>query len=238
MDKSGTLDVRVRGNWLLPATILGRFKILFTILRHIHLLMAINWSGELDRLLPDSFFVDQLAAGLPFMRWRWPNTRVLFYCHFPDLLLVSGRKRWWKRVWRVSFDWLEGCGMRGADRVIVNSSFTKGVVEGIWEGLAEVGVVYPCVDTRENGGENVRSAKDLWKGKKVFLSINRFERKKDIGLAIRAFAGLSEQDREGLRLVIAGVSPNIHQKPSVKCIQVATTPASLKTSPITNLSSL
>lgn len=102
--------------------------------------------------------------------------------------------------------------MRGADRVVVNSSFTKGVVEGVWEGLGEVGVVYPCVDTREkeeNGEEDVGGAKgsELWKGMKVLLSINRFERKKNIGLALRAFAGLSEQDREGLRLVIAGLSP-------------------------------
>lgn len=209
IDESGTLDVRVRGNRLFPSTILGRFKILFTILRHIHLLVAIHWSGELAVLHPKSFFVDQLAAGLPLMRWLWPNTRILFYCHFPDLLLVSGRKRWWKRVWRLGFDWLEGWGMRSADRVVVNSLFTKGVVEGVWKGLGNVGVVYPCVDTRkeEKGGEEDyggAKGKELWKGKKVLLSINRFEKKKDIGLAIRAFAGLSEQDRDGLRLVVAG----------------------------------
>lgn len=207
--RDGTLDVRVRGNQLFPATILGRFKILFTILRQIHLLVAINWSGELALLQPECFFVDQLAAGLPLMRWRWPDTRILFYCHFPDLLLVSGRKRWWKRAWRVGFDWLEGWGMRCADRVVVNSSFTKRVVGGVWEGLGEVGIVYPCVDTREKeekGAEDVggAEAKYLWEGKKVLLSINRFEKKKDIELAIRAFAELSEQDRDGLRLVIAG----------------------------------
>lgn len=102
--------------------------------------------------------------------------------------------------------------MRGADRVVVNSSFTKRVVEGVWEGLGEVGIVYPCVDTREKEekreeGVGDAKRKELWEGKKVLLSINRFERKKDIGLAIRAFAELSEQDREGLRLVIAGLSP-------------------------------
>lgn len=102
--------------------------------------------------------------------------------------------------------------MRGADRVVVNSSFTKGVVEGVWKGLGEVGIVYPCVDTPEKKEKEEEEAggakgKELWKGKKVLLSINRFERKKDIGLAIRAFAELSEQDRDGLRLVIAGLSP-------------------------------
>jgi alpha-1,3/alpha-1,6-mannosyltransferase len=38
----------------------------------------------------------------------------------------------------------------------------------------------------------------------VLLSINRFEKKKDVALAIRAFAGLSPNEREDARLVIAG----------------------------------
>ena len=101
--------------------------------------------------------------------------------------------------------------MRGADRVVVNSLFTKGVVEEVWGALGEVRVVYPCVDTRESREKREEDfetvdGKQLWKGKKVFLSINRFERKKDIGLAIRAFAGLLEKEREGVRLVIAGMS--------------------------------
>lgn len=38
----------------------------------------------------------------------------------------------------------------------------------------------------------------------MLLSINRFEKKKDIALAIRAFAGLSQKERTNARLVIAG----------------------------------
>lgn len=204
--RDGTLDVRVRGGGLIPATILGRFKILCSILRQLHLLVAITWSGELARLKPTAFFIDQLAAGIPFLRWFWEDQKILFYCHFPDLLLVQGRKSWYKRLWRIGFDWLEGWGIRGADRVVVNSGFTKGVVESIWNGLGGergVGVVYPCVDTK--GSDKVEEdGKLLWKDKKVLLSINRFERKKDVGLAIKAFAGLAPNDREGVRLVIAG----------------------------------
>ena len=206
--RDGTLDVRVRGGWLIPATILGRFKILCSILRQIHLLVAITWSGELAKLKPTAFFIDQLSAGIPFLRWFWEDQKILFYCHFPDLLLVQGRKSWYKRIWRIGFDWLEGWGIRGADRVVVNSGFTKGVVEDIWNGLGGergIGVVYPCVDT--NSKEKVEEgAKPLWKDKKVLLSINRFEQKKDVGLAIRAFADLDPKDREGARLVIAGMS--------------------------------
>lgn len=166
--------------------------------------------------------MDQLSASIPVLRWRWDGTPILFYCHFPDLLLVQGRSRWYKRIWRFGFDALEGWGIRGADRVVVNSRFTKSVVESVWRGLGGVrgiGVVYPCVDTkqptqrnREDGERNVNEggSEDLWQGKKVLLSINRFERKKDIALAIKAFAGLSVQDRQGVRLVVAGMFPSIH----------------------------
>ncbi|KAI4205795.1 MAG: hypothetical protein LQ346_001374, partial [Caloplaca aetnensis] len=41
-------------------------------------------------------------------------------------------------------------------------------------------------------------------GKKVVLSINRFERKKNVALALRAFHGLSKEERRDVRLVLAG----------------------------------
>ncbi|MCJ1456840.1 Alpha-1,3-mannosyltransferase-like protein [Mycoblastus sanguinarius] len=220
--RDGTLDVRVRGNWLFPPTILGRFKILFSILRQIHLILTITWSGELQKLKPVVFFLDQLSAGIPFLRWFWEDTHIIFYCHFPDLLLVQGRRRWYKRIWRIGFDWWEGWGIRGADRVVVNSGFTKGVVEDVWKGLGGergVGVVYPCVDTKKSTMPNAETAGDLWRDKKVLLSINRFERKKDVGLAIKAFAGLKSKDRVGVRLVIAGTSlstsSNFNEQPCI-----------------------
>ena len=211
--RDGTLDVRVRGDWLIPATILGRFKVLCSILRQIHLIIAVTRSGELGVLKPTAFFVDQLSAGIPFLRWFWEDQKILFYCHFPDLLLVQGRKRWYKRIWRIGFDWWEGWGIRGADRVVVNSGFTKGVVEQIWPGLGGkggIGVVYPCVDTNESKDDRENENDKLWKDKKIILSINRFERKKNIDLAIKAFAGLSPSERQDTRLVIAGTSPHLH----------------------------
>lgn len=46
--------------------------------------------------------------------------------------------------------------------------------------------------------------------KKVLLSINRFERKKNIGLAIEAFSRLSKDERSNSRLVIAGECIRLH----------------------------
>ncbi|MCJ1354902.1 MAG: Alpha-1,3-mannosyltransferase-like protein [Icmadophila ericetorum] len=216
----GTLNVRVRGNSIFPASVFGRFKILFAILRHYHLLLSITLSGQLRRLKPDAFFVDQLSAGIPLMRHFYPTTRIIFYCHFPDFLLVQQRKSLAKRIWRLPFDWMEGWSMRGADRVVVNSKFTKGIVEGVWSelgGKRGLGVIYPCVDAGERerntqGKKEENSKRRSWAGKKVALSINRFERKKDVGLAIKAFAGLKKDERAAARLVIAGGYDNREQE--------------------------
>ncbi|KAI4185485.1 MAG: hypothetical protein L6R41_004102 [Letrouitia leprolyta] len=67
-----------------------------------------------------------------------------------------------------------------------------------------MGVVHPCVGTAEVGKEVNGEGGELWKGKKVVLSINRFERKKNIGLAMRAFCGLRKEGRRDVRLVLAG----------------------------------
>ncbi|KAI0806431.1 glycosyltransferase family 4 protein [Xylaria sp. FL0064] len=203
--RDGTLDVRVRGNTVIPPSILGRFSILCAILRQLHLILQIYVTSELRDLHPDAYFVDQLSAGLPLLQYLHPQARIFFYCHFPDLLLAQGRQKWLKRVYRVPFDFWEQWSMSFADAIAVNSNFTKGVVSRTWPALArnrDLWTVYPCVDTKteERGPDN----KPLWNGMKFILSINRFERKKDITLAIKAFAGLSKQKRAGVRLAVAG----------------------------------
>ncbi|KAI0855477.1 hypothetical protein F4860DRAFT_519791 [Xylaria cubensis] len=203
--RDGTLDVRVRGNTVIPPSILGRFSILCAILRQLHLILQIYFTSELSGLYPDAYFVDQLSAGLPLLQYLHPRGRIFFYCHFPDLLLAQGRQKWWKRIYRVPFDFWEQWSMSFADAIAVNSNFTKGVVSRTWPALArqkELWTVYPCVDTKPKTKRP--EEKPLWNGMKYVLSINRFERKKDIALAIKAFAGLSKQQRAGVRLAVAG----------------------------------
>jgi alpha-1,3/alpha-1,6-mannosyltransferase len=221
--RDGTLDVRVRGHTLVPASLAGgRFRILCAVARQVHLLLSIGvLTDEVALLLRGEggadggqrevlFLVDQLAAGLPVVKMLWPAAKVLFYCHFPDLLLVRGRERWWKRMYRVPFDGLEGWSMGFADGVCVNSGFTKGVVQRQWPGLAsrrELEIVYPCVDVGEKKKRRVEEEGEeslVWRDRDVLLSINRFEKKKDVGLAIRAYAGLGKEGRKGVRLVVAG----------------------------------
>ena len=96
-----------------------------------------------------------------------------------------------------------------ADAIAVNSGFTKGVVSRTWPSLAkkkDLKVVYPCIDTKAASSKDGAGAIGPlpWKQTGVILSINRFERKKDIALAIRAFAGLSKEKRKAAKLIVAG----------------------------------
>lgn len=97
--------------------------------------------------------------------------------------------------------------MSFADSVAVNSGFTKGIVGQVWPDLAakkDLQIVHPCVDVKPKKKENIDEPVATWRNKKILLSINRFERKKDIGLAIKAYSGLGQKGREGARLVCAG----------------------------------
>ncbi|KAH8816224.1 glycosyltransferase family 4 protein [Xylogone sp. PMI_703] len=208
--RDGTLDVRVRGNTIVPPSLLGRFSILCAILRQLHLILQTYFSYELANLNPDAFIVDQLSAGLPCLRYMYPDARILFYCHFPDLLLARGRTNILKRLYRIPFDWVEQFSMSFADSVAVNSGFTKSIAAQTWPELVNSGrkeweVIYPCVDTKEDNTIPIEDPESvMWHEKDILLSINRFERKKDVGLAIKAYAGLGKHGREGVRLVIAG----------------------------------
>ncbi|KAJ4368143.1 Alpha-1,3-mannosyltransferase-like protein [Neocucurbitaria cava] len=202
--RDGTLDVRVRGNTIVPGTILGRFSILCAILRQVHLILQISLlSSELQQLAPSAFFIDQLSAGIPLLRLLQPRTRIIFYCHFPDKLLAK-KGGLLKTLYRGPFDWLESWSTGCSDTIVVNSKFTKSVFGEAFPRLKhrQPGVVYPCVDT--SAKDLVETVTPLWKNKKVLLSINRFEKKKDIALAVKAYAGLSPKEREDARLVIAG----------------------------------
>ncbi|KAL4868099.1 hypothetical protein BDV12DRAFT_170350 [Aspergillus spectabilis] len=222
--RDGTLDVRVRGGEFFPAHVGGRFHVLLAIARQVCLTFSLL--KELGARIPEGeegdevFIVDQVPACVPLLKTFGPSRskgrqRILFYCHFPDQLLArrdeggSVLLQTLKEVYRYPFDWFEGWAMSAADRVVANSRFTRGVVRDVFGGerLGDVRVVYPCVDTEcKKGGEGSGAVKigEVWAGKKTLLSVNRFERKKDLALAIRAYHGLGEVRRKGVRLVIAG----------------------------------
>lgn len=208
--RDGSLDVRVRGNTIFPHSILSRFSILCAILRQLHLVLQITvFTKELKKLDPEILFIDQLSACIPLLREQCPNPRILFYCHFPDKLLAS-RRGWIRRLYRWPFDWLESWSTGASDVIAVNSNFTKSVFAQAFPMLSHRSprILYPCVDVEASEAANEipknGETPNAWTDKKLFLSINRFERKKEIGLAIRAFASIPEDVRKQSRLVLAG----------------------------------
>lgn len=206
-------------------------------------MFAIGLFGdELYQLKPDVFVVDQLSACVPVLRWLYPKRqRTLFYCHFPDQLLAkrneSGLLGMVKNIYRYPFDWFEGWSMNASDQIVVNSKFTRGVARKVFPTLdRDFGVIYPCVDANIN---ETSTKERLWGGDyKILLSINRFERKKDIGLAIRAYTRLSAEEREGTRLILAGgydprVAENVeyHQELLEQVESIGLKAATVKTVP-------
>jgi glycosyltransferase involved in cell wall biosynthesis len=150
----------------------------------------------------------QIAACIPVLRLLRRSAKILFYCHFPDLLLVQ-RGSWLKRLYRMPFDALEQSTTALADNIVVNSAFTRGVFERTftwisrWMKIAP-GVLHPCVDV----GADTDFPDTPTSPRVVFLSINRFERKKAIHLALEALACLRGLVTPGefrdVELVVAG----------------------------------
>ncbi|CDO92126.1 unnamed protein product [Kluyveromyces dobzhanskii CBS 2104] len=200
--KNGTLRVEVFGDSL-PTQILGKFSILCANLRQIYLTMALIYTKKIQ--LHDVYIVDQLSTCVPLLHLNAPDSKVLFYCHFPDQLLAK-RGSLLKKLYRIPFDKLEQFTMRIADVILVNSNFTKGVFARTFRSLVvDPKVVYPCVNLEEEEVLPIDTdlvQKVIKNDDKYYLSINRYERKKNIELAINAFAQSNERDSH--KLIISG----------------------------------
>ena len=97
----GTLDVTAVGDWL-PRHLFGRLHALFAYIRMIFVAIYLVFVSD---FCPDVIFCDQVSACIPFLKLR-RKSRVMFYCHFPDLLLTQ-RRNIVKAIYRKPLDWLE-----------------------------------------------------------------------------------------------------------------------------------
>eukprot|EP01122_Echinamoeba_exundans_P013833 TRINITY_DN6101_c0_g1_i1.p1 TRINITY_DN6101_c0_g1~~TRINITY_DN6101_c0_g1_i1.p1 ORF type:complete len:343 (+),score=44.23 TRINITY_DN6101_c0_g1_i1:104-1132(+) len=226
--RDGTLEVVVAGDWF-PREIAGRFQLPCAILRFIVTSAALLWDHKKTPF--DVIFVDQISATIPMLRWS--KAKVLFYCHFPDQLLTP-RTGLLKALYRLPLDILEEVTTAFADRILVNSKFTANVFAQTFRHIRQTPtVLYPCVDPsqyafadqtprsppRSPSKRRAAAAAKAPEAKKdtVLLSLNRFERKKNIALAIDALklvveklgTGTDSDDalehpEDGLVLYIAG----------------------------------
>ncbi|KAJ2790088.1 Alpha-1,3-mannosyltransferase-like protein [Coemansia linderi] len=137
----------------------------------------------------DALFVDQLSAPIPLLKYT--HAHIFFYCHFPDYLLAR-RDTLGQKLYRAPFDLLEEFTTGEADEIVVNSRFTQETFRKAFPHLGKIPKVltpalnFEAYDRPVDSGDPLLRA--LRTEKQIVLSINRFERKKDVGLALRAFA--------------------------------------------------
>lgn len=135
-----------------------------------------------------SFF--QVSAPIPlFQLARIPS---MFYCHFPDKLLCTERGGALKQIYRLLIDNFEECSTGCANEIVVNSLFTAGVFADNFQHLGKAcqpQVLYPTIELPDIViTAAAQEAIPYTEGYEyVFASLNRYERKKNISLAIRAF---------------------------------------------------
>jgi alpha-1,3/alpha-1,6-mannosyltransferase len=184
-------DIRVYGDWL-PRQLLGKGTALCGMVRMIYLAMLViilYWSRV------DVVVLDGISAPIPLLRLF--GFKVLFYCHFPDLLLCTDRRSWWKQLYRICIDRLEEWSTGLSTAILVNSRFTLEVFEQTFPSVSRSkppSVLYPAIEGMQEADlpTHPLSHTPYCRGYDVvFLSLNRFERKKNIGLAIASLKHLS-----------------------------------------------
>ncbi|NXL95894.1 ALG2 mannosyltransferase, partial [Alectura lathami] len=152
-----------------------------------------------------------VSACIPILRLARTRKKVLFYCHFPDQLLTK-RESFLKRIYRMPLDWLEEYTTGMADCIVVNSKFTASVFKETFKSLSHINpdVLYPSLNTSSFDTIVPADIDDLIPNKKkfLFLSINRYERKKNLALALEALhqlrGRLDSHEWGEVHLVMAG----------------------------------
>lgn len=215
----GTLRVVVIGAWI-PRAIWNRFHALLAYLKIVIVALYLVMFSSHDLVI-----CDQVSSCIPIFKWLdfRNKSQVIFYCHFPDQLLTD-RKTLSKRVYRYFIDWFEERSTCMADIILVNSKFTSRTVSKTFKTITQrhLTVLYPCVNLQRLTYQEADSSTcsslvmkcwNLSRDHFIFLSLNRFERKKNLALAIEAFyemlSGLKEvesSERPPLKthLIVAG----------------------------------
>jgi alpha-1,3/alpha-1,6-mannosyltransferase len=157
----------------------------------------------------DLIVCDVVAHVVPHVK-RLTRRPVIYYCHYPDLLLTAegARASGMYRTYRRLVDRQEEAGLASADRILVNSRFTASVLREVFPSIAEraVTVVHPGVPIAADAANEAagrETGEDI-----VLLSISRFDPRKNLPLAIEALAALRPLVPAALfrqvRLVLAG----------------------------------
>eukprot|EP01118_Nematostelium_gracile_P006876 TRINITY_DN2221_c0_g1_i1.p1 TRINITY_DN2221_c0_g1~~TRINITY_DN2221_c0_g1_i1.p1 ORF type:complete len:455 (-),score=103.75 TRINITY_DN2221_c0_g1_i1:76-1440(-) len=194
------LNVHVHGR-LLPAQIFNSMRIVCSIIRMNYVAFKMVFFGPYF----DIVFCDGVSSCIPI--FKLSPAKVIFYCHYPDQKLTR-RTSSIRSLYRSPWNWIENVTTRMADKVLVNSNYTKGVYHEVFGKTPIPEVVYPCINV-ESFDKLLKTAEKLAipSKKTVFLSLNRFDPAKNVELAVNSFAELVKKNPKNsndLQLVIAG----------------------------------
>lgn len=138
----GTLDVHVHDS-IVPRSIFGKFIQPLATIRFFWTAAKVmmrhkNLSGGYDII-----FVDQISLVIPLLKYS--GARVIFYCHYPDMLLTT-RTNLLKKAYRMPIDYLEQITTAQAHEILVNSNYTLGVFQKTFTSIDKIPtVLYPTV---------------------------------------------------------------------------------------------
>lgn len=143
---SGPFSVTVAGGWF-PRHVFGRAHALCVYVRCALVALHIAWLSWRRGAQYNVVIVDQVSAVNWVLR-ALTTARILFYCHFPDLLLAARRSRL-HAAYRAPLDWVEQATTGAAHLCLVNSAFTQGVcLLGLWGPAATAEAAGACVGRR------------------------------------------------------------------------------------------
>lgn len=206
--KDGTFPVTVVGDWI-PRSIFGRFKAACAYARMVYAAVYLAWY-VIPVEEPTLIFCDLISLCIPFLKLARRPFRVVYYCHHPDKLL-STEGGLFKKLYRAPLNWLEELATAQADKVLVNSKYTARVYQDAFQNIKDVpDVCYPSINTDffKIIPMPLKKVVPVGNDNFVFLSLNRYERKKNLELALRSFEHLkqmlSESDWNHVHLIMAG----------------------------------
>ncbi|CAH8505990.1 unnamed protein product [Schistosoma turkestanicum] len=226
------LNVTVIADWF-PRSVFGHMTALCA---YIRLILATIYLILFYETKPDVTFVDQISA--PIILLRAFGYKTIFYCHFPDLLLAKNKNVFLKKLYRIPIDYIEQLSTGMANIVLVNSKFTFNVFRETFTSLnhVQLHILYPIVNAKslclpasvQKCKKNDQQLKYEYRKclpseimpdrvKILFVSINRYERKKNLSLALYSLeylithwnqlidnASSIEIKPENVHLIIAG----------------------------------
>jgi alpha-1,3/alpha-1,6-mannosyltransferase len=215
----GTLHhaLHVWGRWIPSHILAGYGQAICSTIRLLYLAYRVARKKS-----PDIIVLDVLPTPLPFLLAS-TDASLLFYCHFPDKLLTrtnptqaQAQPSTLKTLYRSVMDGLEEWSIQSADVCAVNSQFTRATVLRTFPKLSQrfhdrLPVLYPALDTTVLDNITVTEQNEHKENKApVFVSLNRYERKKNLGLLLEAAAWLKQnrsdmtQTFPDIQIVVAG----------------------------------